>query len=168
MKEPDEQYTYKFTGWEPAISGVTGDATYKAVFEPVLRNYTITWQDDAGRTIDTATVAYGKEPAHADPVKEPDEQYTYRFTGWEPAISGVSGNATYKATFKPEPIVTLKPRWVCSNCGKENPDEDSFCTNCAAPREAGNRWTCSNCGKENPGGDSFCTNCAAPREAEKK
>ena len=46
-KEPTKagnaQYSYKFTGWNPAVSPVTGDVTYKAQFEAVTNKYTVTW-----------------------------------------------------------------------------------------------------------------------------
>ena len=101
IKDADPQYTYTFSGWQPDIQSVTGDATYKATFQPVTRSYTITWQDDTGKTIDTSTVEYGNNPTLADPVKESDQQYTYFFSGWQPEIQPVTGDATYTATFQP-------------------------------------------------------------------
>ncbi len=101
VKESDQQYTYSFSGWQPEIQPVTGDATYTATFQPVTRSYTITWLDDTGKTIDTSTVEYGNNPTLADPVKESDQQYTYFFSGWQPEIQPVAGDATYTATFQP-------------------------------------------------------------------
>ena len=172
-KASDQQYTYTFSGWQPDVEKVTGDATYKATFKEETRSYTIIWQDDAGKTIDTSNAAYGTKPSHSVPTKDADEQYTYTFSGWQPDIKIVTGDATYKATFKKEKIVTPKPNWICSNCGKENPDEDSFCTDCGIPRESseqdasisnnpvenGSKWICDNCKAENSFDDLFCTNC---------
>ena len=42
----------------------------------------------------TETYKVGATPTHTDPVKD-----GYRFTGWEPAIAAVSGDATYTAVF---------------------------------------------------------------------
>ena len=102
IKESDEQYTYEFSRWEPEIKPVTGDATYKATFKSETRKYTITWQDDTGKTIDTTIAEYGSKPAHTDIIKDPDEQYSYTFSGWEPEIKTVTGNATYEASFQKE------------------------------------------------------------------
>ena len=109
-KEADKQYTYTFNGWKPNIEKVTDDATYKATFKKEVRQYTVTWQDDTGKTIDTTSVLYGFMPSHLKPTKEADKKYTYTFTGWQPEIKKVTGDATYKATFKKEPVVTPTPK----------------------------------------------------------
>ena len=109
-KEADKQYTYSFIGWEPEITEATEDAEYTALFSKEIRFYTITWKNDAGKTIDTTTVAYGEKPKHAKPEKSSDKKYTYSFSGWEPAVVKVTGDATYKAVFKEEAVpVTAVP-----------------------------------------------------------
>ena len=96
-KSADAQYTYTFSGWSPAVSPATGNVEYIAQFDKTVNEYTITWVID-GKT-ETATYKYGDTPVHADPVKGGNAQYSYAFTGWEPAIATVTGNATYKAQF---------------------------------------------------------------------
>ena len=98
-KQNTAEYTYTFAGWTPAVLSVTGNATYKAIFTATKNSYTITWQDENGSLIDQTIVEYGQIPAHADPVKLNTAEYTYTFAGWTPAVVGVTGNATYKATF---------------------------------------------------------------------
>lgn len=98
-KEPDEQYTYTFAGWDSKIIPVTGEATYTATYTATLRSYTITWKQDDGTEIDTTTVEYGQMPTHADLTKEASAEFTYTFAGWTPEISSVKGEATYKATY---------------------------------------------------------------------
>ena len=96
-KAADAQYTYTFTGWSPEIKEVTGNATYTAQFSSTVNTYTVTWIIDGAET--TETYEYGETPAHADPTKAADAQYTYTFTGWTPEIEEVTGDATYTAKF---------------------------------------------------------------------
>ncbi len=103
-KAATAQYSYTFAGWSPAVAAVTGDVTYTATFTGTPREYTITWMLDENTLIDTTTVAYGQTPTHADAVKDADAQYTYTFTGWTPAITAVTGEATYTAQFTAAPI----------------------------------------------------------------
>ena len=101
-KPATEQYTYTFTGWNPAVAAVTGDATYTAQFTETTRMYKITWVIDGKK--ETEEVAYGVKPTHAEPTKDTDEHYSYEFSGWQPAITDVSGDATYTATFTSTPV----------------------------------------------------------------
>jgi len=107
-KAADAQYTYTFSAWSPAIEAVTGDVTYTATYTQTLRTYTITWKQDDGTTIDTTTVAYGATPTHATPTKTAPG-YTYTFTGWTPAISSVTGDATYEATYSSTAVSAVAP-----------------------------------------------------------
>ena len=101
-KPATAQYTYMFTGWTPAVAAVTGNATYTAQFTETVRMYTITWIIDGKE--ETTDVAYGAMPTHAEPTKDTDEHYSYEFSGWQPAITDVSGDATYTATFTSTPV----------------------------------------------------------------
>jgi hypothetical protein len=99
-KTADAQYTYTFTGWDPEVVAVTGDATYTAQFSTTTNNYTISWDTNGDGTVDdTTTVAYGAVPTHANGSKTADAQYTYTFTGWDPEVVAVTGDATYTAQF---------------------------------------------------------------------
>ena len=104
-KAADAQYSYKFTGWNPAVSPVTGDVTYKAQFEAVTKTYTVTWVnwDDTNLEVDE-DVPYGADPEYngKEPTKAADAQYTYTFKGWTPEVETVTGDATYKATYTKE------------------------------------------------------------------
>ena len=98
-KAATAEYTYTFKGWTPTVTSVTGEATYTATYTATKRSYTITWKNDNGSVIDTTSVLYGDVPVHADPSKAATAQYTYTFSGWSPAVSAVTGNATYTATY---------------------------------------------------------------------
>ena len=97
-----EQYTYTFSGWDPAITTVTADATYTAQFNSTVNKYTITWVDGNDATLKTEQVAYGQTPAYIGetPTKTATAQYTYTFNNtWSPALASVTGDATYTAQF---------------------------------------------------------------------
>ena len=100
-KAADAQYTYTFKGWDTEPVAVVGDATYTATYTETLNKYTVTWVVDGTST--TTEVEYGKVPSFdGTPAKAPDDQYTYTFSGWTPAVVAVTGDATYTATFTSE------------------------------------------------------------------
>ena len=99
-KAATAQYTYTFKGWTPEIVAVTGDTTYTAEFNSVLREYTVTWMN-GDTVLQSGKVAYGENPTYTGetPTKAATAQYTYVFKGWSPAVSNVTGDATYTAVF---------------------------------------------------------------------
>ncbi len=109
----DAEFTYTFAGWdikaEPkSLAGagplgpVTANMTYQATYEAKRNIYTVTWLDEDGKTVLSATqVEYGTIPTYDGvPTKAPDAQYTYTFAGWTPAVVAVTGDAAYTATFQ--------------------------------------------------------------------
>ena len=104
-KEATAEFTYAFDKWTPAISPVTGDATYTATYKETVNKYTVIWKNDDGTVLETdIDVAYGTMPEYngATPTKEATAQYTYTFKGWTPEIVSVTGDAVYTATYEPE------------------------------------------------------------------
>ena len=102
-KPRTQQYSYTFAGWSPELTEVSGAATYTARYAEVLNQYTIIFVDEDGTELERQEVEYGKKPVYQGetPVKAEDEQYTYTFAGWTPAIVAVTKNATYRATYTP-------------------------------------------------------------------
>ena len=98
-KETTAEFTYTFKGWDAEIVAVTGDATYNATFTATKRSYTITWLNDDDSQIDQTVVEYGEVPVHGVPTKAADDQYTYSFDTWNPAVVAVTADATYKAVY---------------------------------------------------------------------
>ena len=102
-KAGNAQYTYTFDGWTPEITAVTEDVTYTAKFKATVNTYTVTWVDEDGAELEKdENVPYGETPAYngEQPTKAGDAQYTYTFDGWTPEITAVTGDVTYKATYK--------------------------------------------------------------------
>ena len=105
--------TYSFDGWH-APEGVTVENSHflmpesnveftgRWTFTPA--QYTVTFVDEDGTTLlSPAQYEYGT-PADSirkpkDPYKKADEQYRYTFAGWEPTLSDVAADVTYRATY---------------------------------------------------------------------
>ncbi len=96
-KATDDQYTYKFAGWDPTIDDVTDDVIYKATYTKESRKYTITFNDDAGNLLSSQEVAYGVIPVYAG--ETPSKGGDYVFVGWTPDLVAVTSDATYTAKF---------------------------------------------------------------------
>lgn len=100
-KTATDRYTYTFSGWDKEVSEVTGNVTYTAQFDATINKYYVYWVNEDGSELETDYVEHGTDPSYdgAEPEKAADAQYTYFFKGWSPAISMVSGNITYTATY---------------------------------------------------------------------
>ena len=104
----DAQYTYTFVGWTPAVDEVTGSIVYTATYEQTLNQYTVTWKNYDGSTLETDEgVVYGTMPQYdgATPTRPDGDQVEYVFAGWTPEVATVTGDATYTATFTEQALV---------------------------------------------------------------
>ena len=105
-KESTAQYEYTFNGWTPAIGIVTQNATYTAQFDASVRKYTIKFEGDENQLLASYEYLYGETPTYngTTPTKTATAQYSYTFSGWDPAISTVTGEQTYTAQFSQESV----------------------------------------------------------------
>lgn len=96
-KESTAQYNFTFAGWDTynanhvdggALKAVTENRTVYACYTSTVRSYTITYYD-GDTVLKTETLAYGSIPAY---IPEKDG---YSFTGWNPELATVTGNASY-------------------------------------------------------------------------
>ena len=96
-KESTPQYNYTFTGWSltpngtadaNALKSVTEDRVVYEAFNSELRYYTINYYD-GDTLLKSESLAYGSILTYTP------EKSGYNFTGWEPALTVVTGNADY-------------------------------------------------------------------------
>ena len=92
--------------WTPAVAAVTGNAVYEADWmEDLPDNYTITWKNYDGSTLKTTTPARDASAATvlagapANPEKPETAEYRYEFTGWQPAVTNATADASYVAQY---------------------------------------------------------------------
>ncbi len=95
---------YWTNAWETAGTGATwkGPKTLTLYAHWIPKKYTVTWKNHDGTVLETDTgVTYGTAPAYngATPQKAEDENFTYTFKGWSPAVSAVTGDTEYTAQF---------------------------------------------------------------------
>ncbi len=97
-KASTAQYTYSFIGWDKPLDPVTGDVTYTAVFQSVLRQYEITWNVEGILTV--IYLDYGEGPVYSGtPTKASTLEFDFTFSEWTPSIASVTGDTTYTAVF---------------------------------------------------------------------
>ena len=98
-KSEDANCVYSFAGWSPAITPVSGNVTYTAVFTAHDKIHKIQWV--IGDKTETDEYLSGEMPAYpTTPYLPMDGRYVYLFRGWSPEITTVTGNAVYTAVFE--------------------------------------------------------------------
>ena len=129
----DVQYTYEHSGWDPEIGVVDWDKTYIATFTSTVNKYKVSFVNEDWSILQPET-EYNYWTASWDivlpaiPTKAEDNDFTYTFAGWQPALSNVIWDVVYKATFTSQ----SKPKywsswwiWRKSETGIENVDNSS-------------------------------------------
>lgn len=103
---------HTFNGWYTDATGGTKVGVAGASYTPAANTtlyaqwtantYTVTWKNHDGTVLETDTgVTYGTTPTYngATPGQAEDENFTYTFGGWSPALEAVTGDAEYTAQF---------------------------------------------------------------------
>ena len=96
----ENQYTYTFTGWSPAIVAATANADYTAQYDAAA-HYTIRFLNWDGTVLQSELLKEGAMPTYkgTTPTHAESDNYTYTFTGWKPEIVSVTANADYTAQY---------------------------------------------------------------------
>ena len=99
---------YHFTGWSDGYPydsrtvEMTEDVTLTAFF--AQEQYLITFLNADGSLIEANRYTLGQTPAcSVTPTLAPTKEWVYTFTGWNPAITVVTGNAVYTAVYSQAP-----------------------------------------------------------------
>ena len=97
----DAQYTYTFSGWDKGFSNITGDLVVTAQYSTTTNKYTVTFKNWDGTKLTSQQVEYGKTATYsgATPTRPADAQYTYTFSGWDKALTNITGNLTVTAQY---------------------------------------------------------------------
>jgi hypothetical protein len=107
-KTATAQYTFAFAGWDTAVSEVTGDVVYTAIYTEHIRSYTVTWV--VGSQTKTTVCEYGSMPTPPSGFEVGksivDNGTTYVIDKWN--VSTVTSNATYTAEFSFTGSITSK------------------------------------------------------------
>ena len=101
-KPADAEGNYAFDTWSPSIGdAITTDTTYTAQFTKSTAYFKVTWLNADGTKLAEEELPYGSVPAYngAEPTKAQTAQYTYTFAGWDKAITAITADVTYTATY---------------------------------------------------------------------
>lgn len=108
----DGHYSYTGLGWNTemdsqaadpdAIKDVIADRTVYAAYRWDVRTYTVYWKNSDGTTLETDdNVPWGTTPTYNGSTPQNPTSGGGTFTGWTPAITKVTGNTTYTASYIP-------------------------------------------------------------------
>ena len=126
-KAADAQYTYTFKGWDKAITAVTGEIVYNAVFTETLNKYKVTFKN-GDEVLKEEQVEYGVVPTapETNPSKDVDAENHYVFDGWDKEIAEVTCEIVYNALFRAEAhVYTVDSSddtfdYIVCSCGYRN------------------------------------------------
>jgi transglutaminase-like putative cysteine protease len=105
-RKEDDQYTYTFKGWDRSLDKVNKNFFTLALYESTLKEFDVYFDNWDGTELQKVTVPYGEAAVYSGstPLRDPDENYTYVFKGWNEDVSKITKELTTYALFDPIPI----------------------------------------------------------------
>ena len=103
----DNYYTYDFKGWLPEINEntkVTSDIVYTAQYDTISRQYLITFENAEHSVLEIQYLKMGEMPEYKGAAIGTDKK-------WTPALSPVTGNATYTLAQKTNSYTITFVNW---------------------------------------------------------
>ncbi len=104
-KPMTNKYIYEFNSYYPTFNEyLTEDVEYFAVYDEILRHFTVRFIDGNGEVFEEQTVAYGQMPTKpvGIPEKEMTAQHIYTFRMWETTTIKVYQDVDIHALFYSE------------------------------------------------------------------
>ena len=83
VKKSTQQYHYIFTGWSRDLSSVDRDMVVTPLYDPVLREYQVDFNDFDRTPLESVIVEYGSAVTSPEPPgRNSTVKYQYVFVGW--------------------------------------------------------------------------------------
>ena len=113
QRPSNEMYEYTFISWDKSLKHVTEDTIYYAQYQNKLKEYRVSFQNWNHKELYVDYVSKGQtaEYVGAVPVREPDEHYSYVFSGWDKPLTNINQDTVITAEFEETPVeyeVTFK------------------------------------------------------------
>lgn len=103
VRESNNGVIYTFTGWNPAPAPIHSNMNYVAQFSERMATYTVKWVNYDGTLLEQDNnVTFGSQPTYNGntPTRPSTSDTFYTFDGWNPELSPVYSDITYKAKYK--------------------------------------------------------------------
>lgn len=103
--EPTQQFTFTFKGWDGTYDNITKDMIITALYDEILRSYTVRFLDGDGAVIKEELVLYGNKSSAPEITQSYESgHYLYEFTGWNVELSAITDDTVYSATYRTTPL----------------------------------------------------------------
>lgn len=103
-KNPDQQYTYTFSGWDKSLKNITQNTDLIAQYSNSLNQYTVVFKNYDGTILGTDTVDYGSPAEYKgeEPLKpnSEDDRIAYTFSHWDISLDDIRDNCVAVAQFE--------------------------------------------------------------------
>ncbi|MBQ4086908.1 MAG: leucine-rich repeat protein [Clostridia bacterium] len=116
-REPTQEYTYTFDGWDGYTKGmkITEDVSFISRYIATVNQYTYKFVNYDGSVVSEGTRDFGTEiPNSPTPTKPSTQQFVYTFAGWSGYTSGMklTGDVTFTALYN-EVLQKYTYQFIC-------------------------------------------------------